>query len=126
MTVVAGLRRGLVEQHKGSVHLLLQRVAGRAGDVFMSPLQRECCLVVIEKRRLPFIGVMAPGAIVCARAKLIGVRILVAIRASNRSLGELDVRHGPFHSGRAVTVDASHSAMGTDKRKVCRRMIKLR
>src|SRR5581483_1726755 len=101
-------------------------MASRAGDVFMPSLQQKCCLVMIEKRRLPLIRIVATGAIVCASAKLIGMRVLVAVCAPHRSLGELDVRHGPFHSGRAVTVDASHSAMGTDKRKVCRRMIKLR
>lgn len=126
MTVVASRRRRLVEQHERSVYLLLQRVAGRAGDIFMSSLQRERRLVVIEERRLPLVRIVTPGAIAGASAKLIGVRILMAVRASSGSLGEVDVRHGPFHRGRAVAVDAGHGTMRAHERKVCPGMIELR
>ena len=59
MTRFAVLRCRLVEEDPGSIHLLLQRVAGRALHVFMTTFQRESRFLVIEKRRPPLLAVVA-------------------------------------------------------------------
>ena len=81
MAGLAGLGRRLVKQHRVSVHQLLERVAGRAGNILVAALERERRLLVVEERGLPLVAVVAGGAVVALRAELVGMRILVAFAA---------------------------------------------
>lgn len=81
---------------------------------------------MIEERGLPLNGVMALLAFVLALAELAGVRILMALVATNGRLGKVYVQHGAFHVGRLVTIDAGHGAVRSVQSKLRRRMIELR
>ena len=118
MAGVARIRSGLVEQHQIAADGLFQRMACRAGYVFMSRFQRESCLVVVEKRWPPFVGVMATGAIIRSRPELIGVWVSMTISAIDRGFRELDVPHIELPFGWLVAVDTRHGSMRTGEREV--------
>ena len=111
MAIRTRRRAWLVKQHRISVYRPLRGVAGRAGDILVSAFEGECCLFMIEERWLPLVAVMATAAVVSAYAKLICMRILVALAASNGCRCEIDVDHRQFHVGRFVAVGAGRGAM---------------
>ena len=119
MAVFAGFRCRLIEEHQVAIHWFLQRVACRTSDVFVPSFQRESGLVMIKKRRLPFIAVVACCAIVGPGAELVGVRILMAIAAIDGGFRKIHVPHCQFHRRRLVAVDAGRRAMRPQERKVC-------
>lgn len=108
----------LVEKYEIVSHGFLEGVARRAGYILMTALQGKRRFLVIEKRRLPLVAVVAGCAIVCAPAKLLGVRILMALTASGWSGCELNVGHGQLHVWRLVAIGARDGAMRTLKRKL--------
>ena len=111
MAGIAGCGCRLVKEHQVAANGLPEGVASRAGDILMAALERECRLLVIEKRRLPLVAVVAGGAVAAARPKLVSVGVLVALAASDRSALELNVQQGEFHVRRLVAIDAGHGTM---------------
>jgi len=81
VAICAGRGTWLVEEHHFFTHRPLQRVAGRTGHVLMATFERKCGLLVIEERGLPLVAVVAASTLVGTRAKLIGVRVFVALDA---------------------------------------------
>lgn len=108
MASFASFRGGLVEQHIFAIYFALELVARAACDILVPTLQREFGLLVIKKRGLPLIGVVALRAFKLPLAELIGMRVLVALIASQRRIGEVHMDHVPFHVGRLVAVHALH------------------
>jgi len=123
VAVFAGFRRRLVEEHETPVYRLLQCVACRTGNVFVTSFQRESRFVVIEERRLPFVAVVASSAIVGAGAELVGMRILMTIAAIGGGFREVHMPHVEFHGRRLVAIDAGHRAMRSEEREVRLRVI---
>jgi hypothetical protein len=119
----ASLRRRLVKQHIFAIHFALELMARTACDILVSTLQREFSLLVIKQRRLPLIGVVALRALERPFAELLGMRILVALIASYRRIGEVHMDHVPFHVGGLVAVDALHRPMRSIESKLRGRVI---
>lgn len=69
---------------------------------------------------------MAGGAVRTACAKLVCVRILVAVGASRRYIYKLNMQHGALQVRRPVAVDAGHGPMRTDQRETSAGMIETR
>jgi len=118
--------RGLVKQNQVSFYLLLKCVTRGAGNVLVAAFERKVRLVVVEERGPPLIAVMAPGAIVCPRSKLAGMRVLMAVATIRRGFRELHVRHGEFHIWRLMAIDACNRAMRAHQWKPGLRMVELR
>jgi len=92
----------------------------------MAALERECGLVVIEKRRSPLATVVTSLAIVGARTELISMRVLVAIPAIHRGFRKVDIPQVGFHIGWLVAISAGQCTMRTQERETCFFMIKFR
>ena len=120
------MRSGFVEEHRPVLDLACRLVAGNAADVQMSALQWEVrsCFVV-EQRRFPLVGVVAPGAtrIPALPGELAGVRIFVAALAAHGRGLENDILHRQFQVGRLVAVQAGDSTMSTREQERCAGMI---
>ena len=121
-----GRGAGLVKQHQVAVHRFLERVAGRTGHILVAALERKRRLLVIEERWLPLVAVVATCAVVPTRAKLVRVRILVALAAGNRGRCELNVEHGKFHVRRLVAVGTSRGSMRAFERELRPSVVELR
>src|SRR5579863_7417704 len=116
----------LVEQDQVLTHHLLVDVAGCAGHVLVTALQREGRLFVVEERRLPLVAGMACSATFSARAELPRMRILMAIGAAQWRLGEIDMQHRLLEIRRPMTIGAVHSAVRSFKLEVRRGVIEAR
>lgn len=116
---VARYRSGFIEKHQSTFHRLFDCVASGTGYIFVSTLQREGCLVVIEQRWFPLIRVVARLALVLSRSELVRMRIFMAICALHRGLSEIDVAHVEFHCRRLMAVHAGYGAMRTGKLELC-------
>jgi len=92
----------------------------------MSSGEWENGLAVIEQRRPPFVAVVASGAIVHARAKLISMRVFVAFGALCWSACELHMHQRQLHVWRLVAVSASHRTMTAEQWETCLRMVEFR
>jgi len=101
----------LVKQHQIAVYGLFQGMASRTGHFLVASLEGERSLLVIEKGGLPFVAVVANGAVVGASAELCGVGVLVAFATSGGGNRELHVQHGQFHVRRLVAIGTGDSAM---------------
>ncbi len=125
MTICARGGRGLVKQNISSIHRLLKSVTGGTSHILMSTLKWKDSLIVIEQRRPPFVGIVTRCAVIGARAKLIGVRVFVALAARHGGFFELNVHQGQLHVRRLVAVGAGNGAMRTYQGKPRARMIEL-
>lgn len=126
MTNSAGGGRRFVKEHQIAFYRFFENVAGRAGDILMSALERKRRLFMIKQRRPPFIAVVARSAIAGPGPELIRMRVLVALGARNRRMREIDVRHRQLHIGRLVAFGASNGAMRTQQREIRFGVIELR
>jgi len=117
---------GFVKEHLVAAHLFSKTVAGRAGYILMSALQRERGLLMVKKGRPPFVVAVACGAVVRLGAELVCMRILVALIAYRGGVGKVNMEHGQFHVWRLVAINAGHGAMRSDQRKVGLSVVKLR
>lgn len=118
-------RRRLIEQHKIAIDRLPERVTGRADYILVCSFEREECLVMIEERRPPLGWIMTTRALLRPSAKLVGVRILVAISAADRSAGKVSVSKSDPRVGRAVALRARNGAVRTDQWKLSLAVIEL-
>lgn len=119
MTGGAFLGRGLVEQDSLAFHHPRQLVAAFTANVAMHSFQwKGRPFVVVEKRRLPFGGVVAFRAS-CSSClgELITMNFLMAVLAFCRRRLKVHVRKPGFHVGRFVAVDAGRCPMSADQRK---------
>lgn len=80
---------------------------------------------MVEERRPPLGWIMTTRALLRPSAKLVGVRILVAISAADRSAGKVSVSKSDPRVRWAVTLCALDSAMCTEQRKLRLAMIEL-
>lgn len=115
-----------IEENEVVVHRLPERMAGRARHILMAALQRKRRLLMVEQRGLPFVAVVAGLATVGARAKLVHVRIFVALAAGRGSTLELHMPHGQFHVRGLVAIGTNHGSMRAHERKACLRVVELR
>lgn len=92
----------------------------------MSAFEGKAGRVMIEKRRLPHIRVVARLALVLSIAELIGMRIFVTITATCRSFREVYMAHRQLKIWRLVAIGAGYCAMRSRQRKRRCVMIKLR
>ena len=113
MAGFASLWSWLIEEHLVSVYLALELVARAARHMLMPALQRKSGFLVVEQRWFPLVAVMAFGALQSKLSELVRVRILMALIAGHRSIGEVHMQHRPFKIWRLVAVDALHSAVRT-------------
>lgn len=113
MAILASLGGRFIEQDKVPIHRLLERMAGRAGYIFMAAFKRKCGLVVIEERGPPLMTIVTSCTVVAACAELVPMRICVAIPAIHRGFCEVDVPHVGFHVRWLVALCTVHRAMRT-------------
>lgn len=92
----------------------------------MSPLQRESCLLMIEKGWTPLVGVVARITLLRALAELLCMGVFVAIAAPFRSFCEVYVSHRQLEVRWFVAVCTSHTAMRSQQWKACGVMVELR
>ena len=118
MANIAGGGRRFVKEHQIAFYRFFENVAGRAGNILMSALERKRCLLMIKQRRPPFNVVVAGGAIACPGPELIRVGVIMALGARDRCMREIDVRHRQLQIGRLVAFGAGDSAMRTRQREI--------
>ena len=111
MTGVARLRRWFIEQHQIAADVFVERMARPAANFLMPAFQWKPRPIVIEKRWLPLITIVAIRAGIHPRSKLIGVWVLVTIAAIDGGFREVHVTHIEFHRGRFVAIDTCNAAV---------------
>ena len=129
VTILALTGGRLVKDHWFASHFARQFVAGQAGHVAVSTIERiRRPLIVVELSRFPARGVMAARTVGGFRpgGKLISMHVLMAPRAKLRSSCEIYVLQGHSHSGRTMTVNACDAAVRACERKFRRRMVEAR
>ena len=81
---------------------------------------------MIEERWLPFVAVVARFTVVAAGAKLVCVRVFVALAASLGGALELNVEHIELHIRRFVAIGTGHGAVRAHQREVSALVIEFR
>ena len=126
MTIGACARRRLVEKHIFTIYRLDYFVACGAGYVFVPALEREVRRVVVEKRGLPLIAVVAPRAVILLRAELVGMRIFVAFVASFGRVNEAHMHKRALKVRRLMAIRAGDGAMRAHERELCGVVVEVR
>ena len=113
-------RGGLIEKDWLVPDLTNRFVAVPTGNFLVSSLKMEVCpRLVVKQRWLPFVGIVATGAIGvhAVVGELAGMRIFVAALAGDRSRLEDYILHCDFKVWRFVAAYACHRGMRPCKRK---------
>lgn len=126
MAGFAGGRRRLIEENEIAPHHLLKRMARRACNVLMSPLERKEGFVVVEEGRPPLVRIVTTGAVRSSDAKLVSVRILVAIAAMRGRVRKVDILHRRSSRRTPMTFRARDSAMRAEQWKIRLAVIEFR
>lgn len=129
MAARALARSGLVHQHTVVIDDSIALVTILAGHVLMGAFQRKISLrLVVEKRRLPMLRIMAllAGLRLPCFHELSRVRILVAARARRRRRTERRLRDLALRTGRLVTLLAMNLRVRADQRELGLRVVKAR
>ena len=118
MANIAGGGRRFVKEHQIAFYRFFESVAGRAGNILMTALERKRCLLMIKQRGPPFNVVVAGSAIAGPGPELIRMRVIMALGARNRCMREIDVLHRQLQIGRLVAFCAGDGAMRTRQREI--------
>lgn len=96
MAGFASRRCWFVEKDEVACDRLAQGMTRRTRYVFVSSLQRERSLVMIEERRSPLVRIVAARTIVGSLEELTCVRVFMAISAAGWRIGKPHMNHRQF------------------------------